>query len=277
MLKNYNALIKGSYMELSFFFKNPKGRAPLVIFQMGKVGSTSIVRSLEKEKLSMPVFQVHYLNPKVVEKFIKKPFEGTIALHTLTSRYLLKLMEKGIEGGEPWKIISPVREPVARNISAFFENIKGRVPGLDARIERGEVTDDELIKYFMDSPQHLPLSWFNIEMKPVFGIDVFSKDFDTKKGYQTYSGESAELLVIRLESFDDAISQAFAEFLGLKDFKLKRVNIAEDKKYNDVYRRIVDNIVLPEEYLDMMYNSNYAKLFYSPQEIEGFRKRWGKR
>src|SRR5437016_4459341 len=78
-------------------------RTPVVIFQMGKVGSSSLHDTLAK-KLKGPVIHAHH-------------FAGLTAdqQRNLTWRRRLHL---------PIYVISPAREPVARNISAFFQNFQ---------------------------------------------------------------------------------------------------------------------------------------------------------
>ena len=54
----------------------------------------------------------------------------------------------------------------------------------------------------------------------------------------------------------------------------KRVNTAESKPYKPVYDWMMKEVVYTDEYIDWMYNSNYAKHFYKPEEIERFRAKW---
>lgn len=82
------------------------------------------------------------------------------------------------------------------------------------------------------------------------------------------------LLVLKLERIEVAAPAALADFLGLKDFKLKRANIARDKTYAEPYQEFIDRITLPVSYLDRMYGARYAQTFYSSAELLPFRARW---
>jgi hypothetical protein len=123
-----------------------------------------------------------------------------------------------------------------------------------------------------------PLSWFDDEMKRVFGIDVFSdEDLHSRdERVFVYRRDLLELLVLRTEDIDDVAQQALQEFLGLEDLELKHANVAADKEYSRVYRDFRNHVKLPEEYLTRMYDSKYAKLFYSPEEIQRFYAYWSR-
>lgn len=116
--------------------------------------------------------------------------------------------------------------------------------------------------------------WFDSQLKAVFDIDVFSSEFPKEKGYHIYRGERADLLLIRLENLNDCYRETFKEFLGIQDFRLINVNRAQDKAYYPVYRDFIENADLPADFVDKMLASEYARHFYSPEEIAGFRAKW---
>ena len=95
------------------------GREPVLVWQMGKVGSSTIVNSLHQARFDGAVFHVHVLSGALIgrgELFKKAVRQGTVAyLYNVALRELL------CGGNRRWKIISLVREPVGRNISAFFQ------------------------------------------------------------------------------------------------------------------------------------------------------------
>jgi hypothetical protein len=131
-------------------------------------------------------------------------------------------------------------------------------------------------RYLERFPHTDPLTWFDDEMRRTFGIDVFSTgDLRCRdERVFVYRRGSLELLVLRTEDIDDVAQQALQQFLEIDDFELKHSNVADDKEYSRVYRDFRDHVKLPEEYLARMYESKYAKQFYSPQEIERFYARW---
>jgi hypothetical protein len=171
------------------------------------------------------------------------------------------------------KVITLVREPVAHNASMFFQTVR-RYIGPDA--DPSECDTDELINIFIDRYRHWrPLTWLDAEIKTCFGIDIFQYPFSIEQGYAVIKEGNTDLLVLRCELDDHKKEQAIADFLGLDEFGLVRSNVRSEKpeaqKYADFKRRLK----LPPALLDLMYDSKYAKHFYSSEERDLFRERWG--
>ena len=117
-----------------------------------------------------------------------------------------------------------------------------------------------------------PFDWFDLELKHVFGVDVFSEKFPKGKGYKIYEHELADVLLLKLEKIRECSAKAIHEFLNHKGFKLVHANRARDKKYYPIYRKFVNSIVLPEEYNELQYASSHVRHFYSEDEINAFKK-----
>ena len=249
---------------------------------MGKVGSSTIVNSLASMKLDLPVFHTHFLNPKNIRLAERKlgDFYGSSynvnrwALYE--SRFVLKhlLSQPKLE----LKIVSLVREPVARNVSSFFQNIDKFVPDCARLYDSGKIkTTDIASVYLHDFHEHtFPITWFDEEMKTVFGIDVFVTDnlvYRTER-LSVFRRGSVELLVLRMEDLTEVAPHALQRFLNVEGLKLKNSNEAGDKDYSDLYRRFSEEVEFPRDYLDQMYESKYMKHFYNAHEIERAYSRW---
>jgi predicted O-methyltransferase YrrM len=242
-----------------------KRDGPIVVYQMGKVGSVSVYESLKASGVGVPIYHVHYLTRDGIERITP----GHQAAHLLRNQ-----IDKGF-GGTKWRIVSSVREPVARNISAFFQNIDKWYPNFSAHCKIGSVDVEGLIKLFLEKyPHDTPLMWFDSEMKSVFGIDVFAYDFPKSEGYKIYRAEHADLLLMRLEDMNERIGEAFKEFLGIDRFTLSDANVSSGKEYHSVYREFVDSVILPESYVERMYSSKYARHFYGDLELNRFKRKW---
>jgi hypothetical protein len=101
-------------------------KGTIIVYQMGKVGSSAILKSLQSLNLSKPIFHVHYLTHDAIDGIERKyaNLSKPIPKHICTSRILLNDIKKSVDGiNKKLKIVTLVREPVARNISAFFQNI----------------------------------------------------------------------------------------------------------------------------------------------------------
>lgn len=137
-------------------------------------------------------------------------------------------------------VISPIREPVSRNISAYFRNCcKDEPPSAD--------------RFIRCYPHDIPLAFFDREIKPHWGIDVYSEPFNQEQGWQVYQGKRVKLLVIRLEDFDKW-EDAFPALTGRHTPKLKRDNITTHAGYKDFN--------VPDEYRAIMHSSIYYQHFY---------------
>jgi hypothetical protein len=77
-----------------------------------------------------------------------------------------------------------------------------------------------------------------------------------------------------LEDLTDCSAKAFSDFLGLRDFTLKRTNKGMGKQYSDAYKEVIKLINFPRDYVEKMYKSRYVQHFYSEHEIEQFRTKW---
>lgn len=232
----------------------------IFIFTMGKVASSTIFVSLKEVYNS--VYHIHRLNLDNIEKI--KQYHLSNGLKQpgcdIVSSNLIKNNIK------PTKIITLVREPISRNMSAYFENYK--------------IFDDKLndirksIERFTKNYHHkTPLNWFDSELKKSLDFDIFSNEFDKKNGYQTYSFEDIEYLVMKVELEDKIKQKALSKFLN-NDINLINSNLSEEKGYIEFYKKFKDSIIFDEKYVDTMYNSKYMKHFYTEKEIEGFKKKW---
>jgi len=255
---------------------------PLIIYQMGKVGSSTIVNSLKNLSLNYTVYQVHVLTDewisrvhgqyKRASRIHGRPMLDT---HLLASMYLREKLDGG-HGERKWKVISLVRDPVARNISCFFQAFPVYFPGCPADMLSDGERVGELVDLFMEKfeEHETPLEWFDTHMKPVFGIDVFAEPFPWEKGYKIYEGDEADLLVMRLEDLDACAARAFREFIGVDGFRMTPDNVSGGKQYAEMYRLFRRQAVIPRAMLEKMYGSRYMTHFYSREEIGRFVDKW---
>ena len=120
----------------------------------------------------------------------------------------------------------------------------------------------------------VPDRWFDMEVRTLYGIDVFAEPFDAQRGYAIYHSEFADLLVIKLEKLNQCATTAMHEFLGLADFRLLESNKAEDKEYAAIYQAFRRDLPLSQDYIGRMYASRVAQHFYTAEERAAFRRKW---
>jgi hypothetical protein len=252
---------------------------------MGKVGSRSIVDSLKAMRLDRPVYHVHFLSKENIDK-ADRMLRDIYGSHYNVNHWCLYESRFVIKHflhlpNNNLKIISLVREPVARNLSSFFHNIDKFIPNCAALYQAGRIDITEITQHYLQKfhEHSFPLTWFDEEMKNVFGIDVFSANISLSQDHRVfiYKHDGLDLLVMRTEDIDDVAQEAVQQFLQIKGFRLKQSNLSSEKNYTRVYSDFTKFVKLPEAYLERMYESKYVNYFYSPREIERFRTRWSRR
>lgn len=271
---------------------------PIVVYQMGKVGSMTVVNSLQKLKLDRLVFHVHYLDQDRINELglsckndwwykskNSEHFETMVRKHW-ECEYLASLI-KGPILGDKWRIISLVRDPIARNASVYFQGLTFDHVNKDLiKVKSGwnferiiDLNDlTEFVNLFFEKVDHdRPLNFFDSEIKRVLGIDVFSRPFPKRKGYQIYNGKNCDLLLIKLENLNSCAERAFNEFLNLKDFSLVISNTSKERKTGFLYKKFLNSVEFPKSYLDKFYKSKFAEHFYTKEELKTFENRWANR
>lgn len=280
------ALIKRKLISLSVveklkintqnFIKNP----PIIIYQMGKVGSSTVLNSLKNVDLPNPVHHVHFLSHngiKNAEKYFLRLKNPIIPHHIKLSKILRKKIDKTKD--RRWKIITLIREPIGRDISDFFENVETQHPNLID--ENGNVKKSQAIEFlqkkFMnyDELTNYTCTWFDKELKIAFNIDIYAYPFNHRKGFTIIRNKNIEILILKLEDIDRSFNNGVKEFLNLNCYiKMLKANVAKDKKYSIAYKYVLKNIVIPKPVCIKIYSSKYANHFYSESMRSEFIKKW---
>jgi hypothetical protein len=265
---------------------------PVLLLQMGKVGSKSVQTGLEALALDRPVYHSHFLSEdrtarteKQRRKFFRTKRYAYLRRPWL-NQFLLRMYRNDPQERD-WKLVTLTREPVGRNISAFFENlyVVEREAGHEYEItsdyygiEPTIVTVKDIAKlaelFFTRATHDSPVRFFDREIRDIFGIDVIRSGFDIDKGYQIYKAGRVELLVIRLESLADVVVPAFGEFLDIEDFQLINSNIGAKKVYAPLYDAFKKHVVIDSDYAAKLYDSDYMRTFYAEDEIRDAKDRW---
>jgi hypothetical protein len=248
----------------------------VVVHQMGKVGSSSIFQSLV-EHSPWPVYHTHVLNTKRHYFYEEnpKPPKGRTE-NPAHIQMAVEVFHDYLIPRRPLAVISLVREPIARNVSAFFQNLQ-RFPGLEiAGNDQHSLPELPVyVRRFKEEFTHdAPLEWFDKQMKEPFGVDVYAFPFDPKRGYVLLECYPHRFLIMRAELDDDEKERVIRRLLKLDAFVLERANVSEVKPYGRVYASFKNSIDLSPHYVDKFMNSVYARHFYTEQERESFRRYW---
>lgn len=280
----YGMLYRG-FLHLRARLAGLRGRTPLLVFQMGKVGSSTVVASLEASGVDRLMFHSHFLSSAGRER-MKEVSEETfgswralpahLKRHVIQSAFIASWVGQQRAKGGALQVICLVRDPVATNVSSFFQDTTVRFSELVEPGAAGARVDTEaLTRQFFDEYHHeLPMTWFDDEMREVVGLDLLAEEFPTDVGWKIYREGNVEVLLLRLEDLERTAGPACRELLGVEHMVLVNENLASDKPRADAYRQFRAQLEIPDFYLDMVYESPSTRRFYSDEEIAAFRARW---
>ncbi len=251
----------------------------ILIYQMGKVGSTSVYQSIKNCLGDDRLFHIHFLSDDIKNhiKTHKQNGQKNIPFHLKLGKYLRNELKNHPE--KQVKIVSLVREPIAWFISVLFEPpyFEKEILNVDNSID-STLANNYIIKRLQDKNSfHYLSNWFDREIKQVFNIDVFEEPFTKELGYKFYRNKNVELLVIRLEDLDRIGASSIATFLDLSnEFKLEKDNVRMDKKDAKVYLNLIESLTIDKGLCKDFYTIPFANHFYTSEQINMFIKKWSK-
>ncbi|MGH8046383.1 MAG: putative capsular polysaccharide synthesis family protein, partial [Chthoniobacterales bacterium] len=278
--------------------------AILCVHQIGKVGSTTVAQALQRMLPDQEIHQTHFLSErgvlKCMEWWLNRAQSPRFRLADHVSRSIeLRRHFVRRQQSVNWYLFTLVREPIGRNVSAFFQNLHKtwtyRLPSAEQqtcrRILKGDaepVSEDErnalvasLIELFKaEYGARLHDEWFDAEIRDLFGIDVFATPFPAEKGYEIYEKENARLVLVRLEDLRRVFIPVVREWLedsglapiGLDSIELEseRANDGSSKAYADLYRTFRRELQMDAAELDRAFESRVVKHFYTDAERANF-------
>ena len=247
---------------------------PVLVYQMGKVGSSSVYDSLLNADLRNPVLHLHFLSEDLIQyrEELKRAGWSPLPYHIYLGEAVRKVLPRHC------RIISLVRDPIAFVVSNLFENpyVATGMPltrrkTLDAKKALGylerELAGPDAFTYVN--------TWFERELHRVFGIDVFGEPFPKELGYAIYGSASAKALVLRLEDLSREGPKAIASFLDLPaPLELRHSRVATESESAEEYRDVLSNVCLDASLCRQVYSSRLVTHFYDETSIEGFISKW---
>ncbi len=242
---------------------------PLLIHQMGRVGSTSIYNAVKNIK-QYRAYHTHILNVEKLRNFVRSRREKNLKIpnHVNDSFEVLAT----IIGHEPHiKIISLVRDPMARNVSAFFNNLD--TFGFRSKVSRQEAQADELLRRFNAYDHDIPAKWFSDEFRDVFGFTIYNQPFDHVHKRLWIRKDNVSLLVLRVEDSEDVKKEALEKFLETSNISLEADNVGSGK-FGPAYQEFKHLFRPDDALLNRIYKSRLANHFYTPEELESMREKW---
>ena len=245
---------------------------------MGKVGSVSAFETIQKSLVESGDIGSRYFLLHMHHMFGVKGFYKPIIL------WRARL-------GLPLQVVCPIREPIARDISAFFYFYLRRYPEICANADLGELKELFLTDLRPRHPKHkgrrnpIPadekinepeymLTWFDKYFRPLTRIDVYKQPFPIDRKWQIYKRGFTRVLVYRIDLKLSEQTKLISSFLGIKLDAIRLENDSKNKDYVELYPRFRESVKLPERYIRRMHDSRFAQHFWSPQELKAVADKW---
>lgn len=189
---------------------------------MGRVGSGTIYRTLVKARY--PAVHCHYLEKS--------------KMRDMNAWWTVKKNNRDVY------VISPIRKPVRRNLSAYFLN----------NHQNSGLSLSDFMKHYN---HEVPLTWLDNELGKFWGVDVYAEPFDKARGWQIYKGH---ILIIRAMNIDAEWDNAFNALTGENAPPLVYDNVTKQPLYKEFL-----NKKPPKEYYEWMHSSKYYQHFYGKE------------
>ncbi|WP_459555561.1 putative capsular polysaccharide synthesis family protein [Lacunimicrobium album] len=246
-------------------------RSIILIYQPGKVASSTIAQTLSQYP-QFSIWQLHSLIPDMIHRLIKTQLSAGMKPTKCLMQGEVIREELLIHKRAPFRVITLVREPIARNVSAFFERFSEFFPGRSPL----DVSDQQLDDVFQNKfDHHAIVNWFDDDFYRALGVDLYTASFHKENRYAVMSHPHCDVLVLRTDLPDFRKIAAISLFLGMEETpEVIQANVAELKVYKDVYKRFASRIRLNDDLCEELLNSRYARHFYTEQERQQAMARW---
>ena len=233
---------------------------------MGKVGSTSIWKALDD--IGIRPVQLHVLDPERIDLVMREhELRGfDVPDHIRDAAQVQSMIS---DPDAKFRIISLVRDPVARNLSALFETWDIYPPSYD---EAGGPA--KLAEWFVMNFDYSVLKWFDQEIKARTGIDVFKQPFDHDKKRLIIETEKAKILIMRKEDSQAKKEQSLRDFLEVPAVSLGYSNVTAEKNGTELWNAMKSGMKVSYTAAEIIYDSELIRHFYSAAEISEFKRKW---
>jgi hypothetical protein len=207
-------------------------------------------------------------------------------------------IEKARTRHEKIKVVTGVRDPVARSISLiiFFTDFIGHTqPPLNPRSQKsaddviGALREtweavlehrepDATFEWLLWFLTGVYASWFEDELQAVFGANIRGTQFVPES--QRFDTSLAEILAYRVEDMLPAardhahLLAVTSEFFGYPVTTFPNVNRSQARRSHVLYDEVRRRFRLPAEVLDAIYGVSVMRHFYRPDEIDFFKSCW---
>jgi hypothetical protein len=271
----------------------------VLVFQMGKVASTSIARAIHRALPGLEVRQLHYLSEtglQRIERWLAFDAQVDPVARASTEAQIAEAREirRRLTAAAPrWRVVTLTREPLGHLVSVLFHSL--RMFSLRAGATEGGIADRaaRLQDYvnrswaerraFVDrgAPDSLPEDalfvaprWFSDELQAALGIDVYASPFEHVCGVTRLRGAAVDLLCCRMEDLGWT-GATIGHLLVGRPLQLRRENTSAQA--SALRAEFLRTWLPPADLVAAAYETAFARHFYTPAERDLFRARWSAR
>lgn len=173
---------------------------------------------------------------------------------------------------EPVIVIDSFRDPIARKISSYFQNLRSYIKNIN--FSPSIVREDDLKKLAKDfHSRFLEIDNYtsSLEWKQYAGYDIMSKPFDFEANIQLHTSKNKTFINLRFKDITNW--ETILKNTGIEQFKeIKLINGNESSKtwYSKLYSAFKSKFKLSQHEFDTI-KAQYMNLmehFWTPEEIQ---------
>lgn len=202
-----------------------------------------------------------------------KPF-GAVHLHSFSDNYSMDYYVRDSNsvslhrdkmrslGDPPYRVVTAVRDPLERAISAFA-------------FSRQRYSDGDDYGVFMSEFKHdWYLAWFDDELKKNIGIDVFSEDIDPSRLWWCFEDSGSLVFVVKFPNFKSAAS-SLSDYLWPGASRKLRFGWAHNtaSKPHSKHKQNLQ-VKYPIAFVRRLVGSKLVQTFFTESEREAMISRW---
>jgi hypothetical protein len=270
----------------------------VLVYTMGKVGSTAIARSLEKVGIFCRHLQ--WLTPQT-QTFLDTLWTSTAGeFDMLQNRLNVSRCRHALRDPEYAsliKVVTSVRSPVEQILSHYFHSLDLIIdqlrrrrqdaststiltnilecadafmsnPGLGTEALARQLTGDNRDRLCFHWIVNNCLNWFETEFHPFF--PAAAAEGFSHEGYMI----AGNALIVKFEELATSGQRAIASYVQRPGFELMRDNVGADRATGSMYREVLRTIRFARGFVEHLCESEYTRRFYSEAERDHMLTRW---
>lgn len=257
----------------------------LLVYQQGRVASTSVYEALARSQSGLSVFHLHTISAQRADEIVARSRESGIRLdrNIILAKKVAQSLGRRRQRGRlsrPFKVVTIFREPVGIMLSLKMLNAQqsfadslamGSIPSPQEALEQVKASLER------DDPSGWAIgNWFEEVLQEELGVDVFSVPFDHKNGFTLIETKEFDLVLLKYEMLKTSFSPAITALLGNEPpgLELRYSNVHRNDPFDEAHAYIKENLRLSQEFCERAYSTRFMQHFYSEEERKQLFLRW---